>query len=111
MNWLRPHRVTQEKDWLALLEQGEKVGRTYAFFAARCGEGEDAIPATRIRVIDRREGTLFHATTPFICRGKTVDVFADFVDLELDRLVQPEELGVEREAIPPRPLCTVRGIA
>lgn len=102
MNFLRPVRRFTYEIHKAVFDRGEQIGRAYVFSDAKCGEGKDAIPAVHIRIIEERKGTSFHATTPFLCRGKIIEGLADFYDAEHERPIEPEEIGAEREAIPPR---------
>lgn len=107
MNLLHPHpeRRFPAELALAVFERGAAIGRSYIIWPTTCGEGPDAIHAADIRIVEERMGTSFHASTPFLCRGKIIHCCADFYEAEFERPIQPEDIGAEYEPVPPRNGC------
>lgn len=101
MNFLHPQRRLTTELFEAVFKRGAEMGRDYDFLASHCGEGPYRIPAVRIKIIEKRKGTFFQATTPFLCRGKIIDCQADFYEAEFERPIEAEEIGAEHEPIPP----------
>lgn len=103
MNLLFKYRKASQAQLDAYVETCLPEGeRDIAVMFVRIGEEPLAMPAIRITIFEVRRGTFFHATTPFLCRGRIINSVADWIEAELERRVEPEEIGAVREPLPPR---------
>lgn len=102
MNAFGRRRTKEQID--QLIAQGEKAGRAYSFWPAYVGEPPHTV-AYGVDIIIRRErGDTFHVITPVIIRGRLVESDVDFIDLEIVKPIEPDELGA---TLPADPLAIV----